>query len=191
MIPDRNTCLSVLRERNVPKHIIAHSITVERLALFLFRSLVNDGAGAKTLDAGIIGAGALLHDVAKIPAMEAGVNHSEMGAIVMEAKGFVELMPAVARHIRLDDYAPASCMTEAGIINYADKRVNHDEIVSLDDRFAYLYDRYGSKSEEAMGRIKTMHELTRILEGTIFERLPFKPGEVIKIMEEERGFYTR
>jgi hypothetical protein len=65
------------------------------------------------------------------------------------------------------------------IINYADKRVLHDRIVSLDERMRYIQQRYGTQPEHEH-RIQMLWESTTALEKQIFKDLPFSPDDLIQ-----------
>ena len=108
------------------------------------------------------------------------------------AGGLDEVAPLIRQHVRLDDYTDNGRIDEAKLVNYADKRVNHEEIVSLDERFTYLFDRYGSISEAAMGRLVEMRRLTALVEGQIFGRLAVDPANLKRLVQEDgSGFYSR
>lgn len=188
VIPKREECLSILSDEGVPEHIIKHSLVVEGVALFIAEGLSEAGV---QLNKKLIIAGAILHDIAKMPAMKEGKYHGELGGDLMIKLGFSEVAPIVRQHVFLDDYEEDS-VSEAGLVNYADKRVNHDKIVTLDARFSYLFERYGRKSEEAKERIERIYKLTMILEEDIFKRLPYEPKDLAGIMEreEEIGLHT-
>lgn len=188
VIPIREECLSILSDEGVPEHIVKHSLAVEEVALFIAEGLYNAGV---RLNIGLITAGAILHDVSKMPAMEEGKQHGEMGSEFLIKLGFPEVAPIVRQHVFLDDYEGDS-ISEAGLVNYADKRVNHDRIVTLEERFSYLFERYGKKSEEAKERIERLYKLTLILEKDIFNRLPYEPGDLAGLIqrEEEIGLHT-
>jgi putative nucleotidyltransferase with HDIG domain len=181
VVPKREKCLSVLEDEGVPEHIVKHSLMVEGIALFIAEGLLDAGV---RLDKDLISAGAILHDISKMPAMEEGKYHGEMGSDLMIELGFAEVAPIVRQHVFLDDYENDS-VSEAGLVNYADKRVNHDKIVTLDERFSYLFERYGVKSEEAKERIERLYRLTKVMEEKIFKRLPYGPNDLVDIMERE------
>jgi uncharacterized protein len=188
VIPKREGCLSILSDEGVPEHIVKHSLVVEEVALFTAEGLSNAGV---QLNISLITAGAILHDVSKMPAMEEGKQHGEMGSEFLIKLGFPEVAPIVRQHVFLDDYEGDS-ISEAGLVNYADKRVNHDKIVTLEERFSYLFERYGKKSEEAKERIERLYKLTLILEKDIFKRLPYEPEDLAGLIQrgEEIGLHT-
>jgi len=72
-------------------------------------------------------------------------------------------------------------LAEEHVLFYADKRVVHDEIVTLDDRFVYLEKTYG-KTPEAIKRLNLMKEETLFLERRIFDVLDFMPMDVARLV---------
>ena len=56
------------------------------------------------------------------------------------------------------------------LVAYADKRVRHSEVVTLQERFDDLLERYGV-SPEHVARISGYLEHTRAVERAIFERI--------------------
>ena len=184
MIPKRETCLKILRENGVPEHVINHSLAVEKVALFIAReiNLAANRDGNK-LNYDLISAGALLHDIAKIKAMENGEHHGKLGGKMVRELGFPKVSDSVKQHIRLDSYDKIEEITEVEIINYSDKRVTHDSVVSMSERFSDICHRYGKNSRIILARIEKSRELTLILEEKIFLSLPFKPDDLIKLMD--------
>lgn len=185
MIPKREKCLTVLMDQEIPLHIIRHSESVERVALFIAGELNNSGRnhkGENDLDLQLVSAGALLHDIAKLPAMERDITHSDMGGDMVTAMGFYKVAPLVRQHVFLDDYETDE-LDEAAVVNYSDKRVTHDIIVTMDERFTDLYERYGKRSHEAMEHVKYLHRMSLILERRLFDRLPFGPDEIRGLMK--------
>jgi len=193
MIPDRDTCFAILADHKVDEHIIAHSMSVERVALHIAR-LHAEQNGDGSLDLSLVSAGALLHDIAKVPAIYAGVKHSDMGADMMRDLGFVEVEPLVRQHVLLDDYTQNGAVTEAELVNYGDKRVTHDRIVTLKERFDDLYIRYGSRSPWAMEHVRQIHVHTLELEKKLFRSLSVRPDDLVDILrdkeEEVIGFHS-
>ena len=189
VIPTRDRCLIILKEYGVPDNIVGHSIVVERVALLLASRLIDAG---NEIDLPLLSAGALLHDVAKMQGIREGRPHGELGAVISGDLGFHEVSPIIRQHVRLDDYADNGRIDEAKLVNYADKRVNHEQIVSLDERFEYLFERYGAVSEAAMERMKEMKRHMETIETQIFRRLSIGPGDIKRLIEEEdRGFHSR
>jgi hypothetical protein len=66
------------------------------------------------------------------------------------------------------------------VVNYADKRVLHDRVVSLGERFADLMVRYG-RTPEARARIAVMELRTQVLEEKLFAPLSLTPPDLLKV----------
>ena len=157
-------------------HIVAHSLRVCQVALVLADALGNSG---HDLDRNLIQAGALLHDITKTRSFETHENHAETGGRLLEDLGYPAVASIIRQHVRLDVYATASgrCLNEAVFVNYADKRVLNDNVVSLARRMQYITERY-CKSAEDMHRISLLWERTRELERQIFSNLAFSPDDL-------------
>jgi putative nucleotidyltransferase with HDIG domain len=140
--------------------------------------------GGGSIDLSLVSAGALLHDIAKVPAIHAGVKHSEMGAEMVRDLGFIEVAPLVRQHVLLDDYTQNGRVTEAELVNYGDKRVTHDKIVTLQGRFDDLYIRYGFRSPRAMEHVRRIHVHALELEKKLFRSLSVRPDELVDILSE-------
>ena len=151
-LPSDEAVRRLLDEFNVPEHIRKHSGQVKKIAVFLGKKLAERGV---PVNLELVEKGALLHDLAKMQSIGGDeVGHSERGGEILAAKGFPELGRVVGNHGLGKILRPYGAFElEDKLVYYADKRVNHDEIVSLAERFAYLKERYGSKSPAIMADI--------------------------------------
>ena len=84
-----------------------------------------------------------------------------------------------ATAVTIDGEDP-TVIREAEVVNYADKRVLHTQVVSLAVRFADLMERY-AKSEEARVRLAALEEKVRRLETKLFFHLNFTPADLLKL----------
>lgn len=91
--------------------------------------------------------------------------------------GYPEVGSIIRQHVLLDFYKTDSPVSEQEIVNYSDKRVLHDTIVSLDERLEYIHQRYG-KTNEFKNRIRIMSQNTLSLENKIFSRLDIAPDQL-------------
>ena len=157
------------------EHIVVHSLQVCRVGMGLVDFLSPKGIN---LDGPLVQAAALLHDITKTRSFKTEENHALTGSQHLTDAGFPEVGDLVRQHVRLDDYSEPQSLTEAQIINYADKRVLHDRIVSLDERMDYIMERYGSEPAHHQ-RIRLLWEKTKYLEKQIFSYLPFSPNDLI------------
>jgi uncharacterized protein len=173
-IPSKNECFRLMCEAQMLEHIVAHSLQVCRVGACLVDHLKLQGI---RMNGQLVQAAALLHDITKTRSFETDENHALTGGQVLTDLGYPEIGDLVRQHVRLDDYSDHQSLSEAVIINYADKRVLHDQIVSLDERMNYIMDRYG-KDPELQQRIQMLREKTKALEKTIFSYLPFASNEL-------------
>jgi uncharacterized protein len=92
----------------------------------------------------LVAAGALLHDIAKTRTLATQEpRHDLIGAQMMRELGHEAIATIVQSHVVFNDFDPRGKLEEREIVFYADKRVKHDQIVSLDDRITDLVTRYG------------------------------------------------
>uniref|UniRef100_A0A832A1L8 HDIG domain-containing protein n=1 Tax=Desulfacinum infernum TaxID=35837 RepID=A0A832A1L8_9BACT len=170
-IPTMIECLELLKTARVPPHIVAHSTQVARCAVALARHL--NGTG-RPLNEALLWAGGLLHDIAKEISLKTGENHARLGAALLEQWGFGAVAPIVRDHIELEPSMLEEPFSESLVVNYADKRVKHDEIVTLDVRFADLVARYG-KTPERKAFLERRWALYHMLERKLFAHTPISP----------------
>ena len=177
-IPTNEQCYTLIDEMQMMDHIVAHSLQVCRVAFFLADEL---NRGRNGLNCDLIRAAALLHDITKTRSFNTGENHDQTGGQFMAQQGYPEVGDLVRQHVKLDEYRGAGALNEAEIVNYADKRVLHDEIVGLDKRMEYILKRY-ARGVEHRRRIHRLWEKTKILEDRIFTRLRFKPDDLKRVI---------
>ncbi|MBZ4647901.1 MAG: metal dependent phosphohydrolase [Desulfomicrobiaceae bacterium] len=148
-IPSDETCQAWWRTYDMLPHIERHSAQVAAIATEIATLAA---AAGKTIAADLgaadavrlVRAAALLHDLGKTYCIRHGGNHSQLGAAwVMECTGNPRLAQGVLHHV----YWPGPLDPELHflplVVSYSDKRVRHEEIVSVDERFTDLLERYG------------------------------------------------
>ncbi len=163
------------------EHIVVHSIQVCRVATCLTDYLVGQYIH---LNAKMIRSAALLHDITKTRSFETGEDHALTGSQFLTDRGYPEVGDLVRQHVVLDEYSAANIPVAVEIINYADKRVLHDEIVDLDRRLDYILARYATKAEHRE-RIRLLWVKTKLMETRIFGDLPFAPEDLNRILKAE------
>jgi uncharacterized protein len=181
-IPTSDQCHGLLKEYEVPDHIVRHSEVVSRVAVFLAGRL--NGSG-ENLSIEEIEAAALLHDITKMEGIEFRRDHAETGRRLLAKLGFRRIGDIVGEHVRLREGRESCPIREEEILNYSDKRVMHTEIVTLEERFSDLKRRYGLKGSDtnAIERIMAGEQRAYELERKIFSRLDFSPEELVQRME--------
>lgn len=174
-IPSEADCIELWDSYGMWDNIRAHSRRVADLALALARQAVDNG---EHINPDCALAAGLLHDLGKAHSIEFGGFHDQLGAAwVMRETRNGPLAQAVLYHTfwpwddRLEDMP---LLTK--IILYADKRVRHDQYVSLDERFRDLMLRYGL-TETARGRLSAAHIQGKTIEAALSSRLGVKLDE--------------
>jgi putative nucleotidyltransferase with HDIG domain len=159
-------------------NIRAHSFRVRDVALLLGRHLLAAGV---SLDLPLLEAGALLHDLAKTASLDNGGEHARLGAQWLTDLGYPAVAGIVREHVWLSRHpAEPWPLREVEIVNYADKRVLHDLVVSLPQRFADLRTRYG-RTPEIVARITTNEQRSLVLEQKIFSLISLNPDDILAL----------
>jgi uncharacterized protein len=177
-IPSWTECLDLMETHGMLPNIREHSFAVMQVARFLGDALADAGFD---LFLPLVEIGALLHDLGKTPCLGTLNNHAEWGARVLETLGYHHVGQVVREHVYLDgDIIDPRPFREAEVVNYADKRVLHDEVVSLEARFADLKVRYG-RTPEAIVRIQATEVKSQALEDKLFAPLALTPAELLHL----------
>jgi putative nucleotidyltransferase with HDIG domain len=178
-IPSKKACYGMIREMKMMAHIVRHSLQVCRVAMLLAEALQNRGV---ELNLDLIQAAALLHDITKTRSFETGEKHTDTGCKYLTACGYPHVGDIVRQHVELDDYFESGSPGEAEIVNYADKRVLHDRIVSLAERMNYILRRYAT-SPIAVQCLEGLWEKTLVQEERIFSDLSFDPEQLEQYLQ--------
>jgi len=179
-IPSTDECIAILNANETPPHILRHSLQVARVAKFLSEEINrNDG---EAIDVDLVEAAAILHDIAKAACFDDGKDHAKEGAVILRSLGFAAVAGLVERHVKLGEWDKHGPIEEAELLNYSDKRVQHERLVSLDERFEDILDRYGKIHPEAYDRCKQYWAASKLLEKKIFRNLSFGPDEIVTLL---------
>lgn len=182
IIPDTPTCLALMDQYGMLDNIRQHSLVVAQVADTLRHYLTSPTEDTEAADPELVRAGALLHDIAKTRCLDGSCRHAEEGQKICEAHGYQEIGMIVREHVILSSFPRASfrrgCFSAKVIVYYADKRVRHDRIVSLQDRLAYIIERYSADNPNIEGRIRDNFRRCLELEHYLFSFIPFAPHEL-------------
>jgi putative nucleotidyltransferase with HDIG domain len=169
-------------------NIRAHSLMVARVADVLLTSLSSTLSEALLPDRALTITGALLHDIAKTPCLDMRCDHARQGRDLCLKLGYPEVAEIVREHVILMDFSPnrytKGVFLAKEIVYYADKRVRHDEIVSLKERLEYIMDRYGNNDPKRLQLIDTNFEKCRELEEYIFAHLTMNAQDIKEVVED-------
>ncbi len=181
-IPSRDECFKLINDMDMMDHIVDHSLMVSNVTRFLCKRL-------KTifpdLDIRLATHAALLHDITKTRSFDTHEIHSETGGLLLTQLGYPEVGNIIRQHVLLDSYETDSPICEQEIVNYSDKRVLHDKVVSLTKRLEYITHRYG-KRVEFKEKIQMMWDNTLVLESKLFSRLDIQPDELSTCMSDQK-----
>jgi uncharacterized protein len=173
-IPGEKDCIELLDKYHTPHHIVLHSRKVWDVAKVLGEGMLR---GEYPLDLGLLRASCLLHDIGKYPCLLDGSRfHDVRGEEILQEEGFPEVARLVAQHVILRG-TKDDPVREEHVLFYADKRVVHDQLVTLEDRFIYLEETYG-KNLKASERLLVMKQETVRLENAIFKLVDFGPEDI-------------
>jgi uncharacterized protein len=180
MIPSVEQCFDLMAKYEMLENIRAHSIMVERIASLMARGLREAG---ENLSLDKVTAGALMHDIAKTQSLKTKGDHSAKGAEICLQNHLEEIADIVAEHVVLKAFSKEGPVLEKEIVYYADKRVNHDKIVSLEERLAYLITQYGRGDERLIQRMGKNFDLCKQVESKLFAKLHFAPEDVAGMIQ--------
>lgn len=180
VIPDRQACYRLFKQTDMLDNIARHSIQVCRVALLITDALPESRA---RIDRPLVRAAALLHDITKTRSLDTGEPHADTGSDFLIELGYPEVGDIVRQHVRLDRYTEAPPITEAEIVNYADKRVLHDRITPLKERMGYIVTRYGT-DPRIRERILAIWEKTLDLEKKLFRETGIIPEEIPPLLPD-------
>jgi uncharacterized protein len=181
MIPTREECLNLMNQFGMLSHIIDHSVEVTKIALFLSTELNKRG---QRIDLGLVEAASLLHDLTKTECLKTKQDHARTGSQLLKEMGYEKIGEVVAEHVQLSNSKDPSSVSEEEVVNYADKRVRHDRIVSLRERFSDLKDRYG-KDQRGFELLGQLEKATFDIEQKIFSILKISPDDLQRLQPEK------
>ena len=161
-IPSLEECDELMAKYSMLPNIVAHSRQVMLVSLAITDNLKK----GVSINRDMVMAAALLHDITKTRSFETKEHHDESGGELLRELGFASVGEIVKQHVILLDFDPKGSLEEREIINYADKRVMHDRIVSLEERVKDLIQRYGT-TEEIRKRIRQNESLVIAIEKKI------------------------
>lgn len=162
--PSESRCAELWDRHDMPEHIRAHSAKVARIATALAEAALKKGL---PVCLGTVRASALLHDIAKAYCIRHGGSHAQLGAAwAMAATGNPLLAQGVMHHVSWPFAVDLRRHFTPLVVLYADKRVAHDQIVPLAERFGDLLARYG-KTEELRRRIHGTNQQAQDVEDAL------------------------
>jgi len=142
-IPTRLECEELMAKHSMLPNIVLHSRQVMRVSIAITDNL-KDGL---SINRDIVIAAAMLHDITKTRSLETKERHAASGGALLRELGFGRIAGIVEQHVILSNLNLKGRLEEVEIVYYADKRVMHDKIVTLDERVHDLIRRYATTEE--------------------------------------------
>jgi putative nucleotidyltransferase with HDIG domain len=176
----REECFSLMEQQGMLPNIVRHSVMVEKVAVGIAKALNKAG---HDVDLSELSAAALLHDITKTKSIQTHENHAISGEQFLKALGYPRIGEIVGRHIELPIAVANGPLSSEEIVNYADKRVLHEDIVTLEERFEDLIARYGLTAEHAH-RLKILKRQSCRIEQRIFSAIDREPEALPLLIKE-------
>lgn len=173
-IPCKKTCYDIIHQHSMMDHIIAHSKMVHNVVEMICRSIA---LRYPHINIELSKSAALLHDITKTRSFTTGEKHADTGGELLESLGFPETGHIIRQHVILDCYDDTADVNEAEIVNYSDKRVLHDRVVSLEERLDYIYEHYVT-DKNIVKQFKLLREKTFELEDKLFTCIDLTPTDL-------------
>jgi putative nucleotidyltransferase with HDIG domain len=162
--PTDAECFACWDALGMMSHIREHSLLVAGLATFLAERADEKGLGPNVPE---VRASALLHDIAKTYTIRHGGHHSQLGgAWAMDWTRNPKLAQGVVHHVYWPFELDLARHFLPLVIIYADKRVMHDRVVPLTERFVDLLERYGT-TEYIRERIAMSNKQAKDIEDAL------------------------
>jgi uncharacterized protein len=142
-IPSRAECDELIVQYSMLPNIVKHSREVMRVAL----AIVDNLRSGVSVNRDLVLAAALLHDIAKTKSLETKERHDASGGALLRELGFRSAAEIVEQHVIIQNLNLEGRLEEREIVYYADKRVLHDTIVTIEERVHDLIRRYAATEE--------------------------------------------
>ncbi|WP_041957998.1 DVU_1551 family NTP transferase [Sulfurospirillum arsenophilum] len=149
-VPNKEECLAMMLQNEVPEHIIKHCEAVEAMACKVYEQIASFGLG---VDKNVLSAAALVHDISRKEK-----NHALVGAQKLRAMGYEAIGDIIATHmdIEVDENAPLNANE---LLFLADKLVSEDEVCGFEKRFARAF-------QKCEGNLDAQSNITKRLNAT-------------------------
>jgi uncharacterized protein len=142
-IPSRAKCDELMVQYSMLPKIVAHSLQVMNVSL----AIIDNLKSGVHVNRDLVIAAALLHDITKTKSLETKERHDASGGALLRELGFPSTAEIVEQHVIIRNLNLDGRLEEWEIVYYADKRVLHDTIVTIDERVHDLVQRYGTVEE--------------------------------------------
>jgi HD superfamily phosphodiesterase len=187
-----------------PMHVRAHSKKVTDVCLQIGQALAEQNI---LINLDLLNTAGLLHDMARIcdftelnrdkfheevtdekwekwvdlRKTHKGLHHADVASRALAEEGYLKTAELIRLHNSLSILEEPERLKdlETSILFYADKRVKHDQVVDLAERFRDGRERHGKYDDpKTRQKFDEVEKLTYELEKRIFSLIPLKPEEI-------------
>ena len=142
-IPSRAECDELMVQYFMLPKIAEHSMQVMNVSL----AIIDNLKSGVSVNRDLVIAAALLHDITKTRSLATKERHDASGGELLRELGFPRIAGIVEQHVIIQNLNLEGRLEEREIVYYADKRVLHDTIVTIEERVQDLIQRYGTVEE--------------------------------------------
>ena len=156
--PALKECYALLAQYNVADNIVQHQEMVALVAYDLSMRLIQQRLN---IDPILAHRAALVHDIDRCHPQNTRETHGILGAKLLRSHGYDRIADIVAVHVAGDTMEDSIQLGswEEKVVCYADKLVNHQHIVSVDERFSELKKRYPAHIDSLVRAIPKVKKL--------------------------------
>ena len=201
MIPTREECLHLMDKFKTPIGVRKHSEVVNKVAVFLAKKL---RAAGVDIDINMVDAASFLHDFVRqlnfysfegakqeevavwrpLKEIYSHMDHADVAAELLKNK-YPKIGEIIAKHGCQAIHNDETETWEEKVVAYADRRVIHNKIVSVDERFEDVRIRHEEFYVKSGLDPQKEKKIILKLEKSIFRKLKFKPEELAEEMKKE------
>lgn len=181
-LPTKEECFKLWDEFDLPENIRQHIFLVTKISAFLAYNLEKK---VGKIDFNSLEKAALLHDLDKMQTVgDNAHNHALIAYDFLLKKGYSKFMAELVKFHKLEAPSDMADRWELKILRYADAISLGDKVVSLDERFEYLKNRYPHLSKDENQHIRPLIESIEKEICNILNTTPEKIRETIKKANE-------
>jgi molybdenum cofactor cytidylyltransferase len=173
-MPTESECRALWARHGVSEPVMAHCRVVAELARTLAIHLRCAGFN---VNLELVVAAGFLHDLAR-----GQPDHARAGARMLEAMGYRRVAQVVCSHMDLQ--LKLRSFDEADLVYLADKCVEDDRLVTLEERFQNSLRRFATKPEALEAVVRRFQD-ARAIQGRVEEILGTSVAEILR--RYERG----
>lgn len=202
MIPTQEECFNLMDKYRVPIGVRRHCQTVNKVAMLLAKKL---RAAGVDIDVNLVDAASLLHDLFRM------VNFYTFEGVEKEDSDVWQALKDVFGHLgheeiayeMLKDHYPkvAEIISRHGpksvtqgtykswedkVVLYADRRVMHIKVVTLDERYEDIQLRHVDYYEQTGFDPKLEKRRVKKIENDIFDLIKMKPEDLKEELKKEK-----